>query len=391
MNALRYVSSGVLGSALLLAMASPAPAAVGSTVLGQGPPAVAGTAGTPTPNPLDVRQGGSILTSLDVRPGSGFPNRLLAPGNPPLTQQTADNLAGFFEWLLDAPLTQGQRQEIQEAAVEVWQRGDMETMANILGIVQAFGQVVQLGETQRMQVRQELQPALLAEARQHPGNDLSRWMLQVYDAAHVSIAPGTPPLTRQVAEAYAEVQHFLLGVVATGQARPIEQDFGPTGRDVWVQAIADDYPRYGPEYQRKLTEMPLFRAAIGEAWPALTAAEQTQLRNQWRPVVEAMLAETNCDTFASLARSDLVEPTDAHLARYGSCTAPAASPSTGSQARVEARPEDLRLTEDDVRLDVNPNAYTFLSNLQTTSHVGSMNMLSIMGGSPYRYTTVYRR
>lgn len=292
--------------------------------------------------------------------------------------------------MLDAPLTQGQRQEIEDATVAGWQRGDTETMGTILAVVRDFGQIAALGETQRIQVRQALQPALLDQARQQPDDELSAWMLGIYDAAHTPIAPGTPALTRQVAEAYAEVQYFLLSVVATGEGRRLDQNVGPAGRDVWTRAIDDDYPRYSAQ-QQQMAQMPLFRAAIREAWPALPDAERARLRDQWRPVVQGMLAEVSCGTFVALAQVDLVEPTEGNLRRFSGCRSPEAAAPAETRPLLQSKPEDVRLTQDDVRLDYNPNAYTFLSNLQTTSHVGTMNMISTMSGSPYRYTTTYKR
>ena len=38
------------------------------------------------------------------------------------------------------------------------------------------------------------------------------------------------------------------------------------------------------------------------------------------------------------------------------------------------------------RLVQQHNAYVSLSNAALTSHVGTMNMIAIMGGSPYRYS-----
>src|SRR5262245_49717463 len=61
-------------------------------------------------------------------------------------------------------------------------------------------------------------------------------------AAEESIlAPGNPPLTREVSDASAEVSIFMLKVVATGNAGATDLTLDRDILDVWADALGSDY------------------------------------------------------------------------------------------------------------------------------------------------------
>lgn len=60
----------------------------------------------------------------------------------------------------------------------------------------ASTQLAQSSETQRIQPRSQLQPQVLDQAK-NQSDQFSRWLLDIYDAAHTPIAEGDPPLTRR--------------------------------------------------------------------------------------------------------------------------------------------------------------------------------------------------
>lgn len=331
-------------------------------------------------DPLDIPQGGGIPVPTPVAAPSGD---VLAAGNPPLTRQTADHFVGFFIWLLDAPLTQTQRQDLQDAAVQTWRSGDSNGMSTINQTADAYQKLAQLSETQRIQLRDQLQPQLLDQARSQPNDEFSRWLLDVYTSAHAPIATGNPPLTRQVSDANAEVTYFLLKVVATGDGSIDGLKLDDSLLDNWAAGVAHDYPSYSADQQQMLTRMPLFRAAMAEGWPQLSADDRARLRDQWRPIAQNWLAATNCDAFTNLANGGLVEPTDPNKQRYAQCdpqtAAPAPAPQV-SRAQSQAAYEQAM-----AHLQASHNAYVGMSNALLTSHVATMNMITNFGDSPYHY------
>ena len=307
-SAIRTHSVSSLLALLLLLNAAPSAAA---QALGpsfeDGAPGTVLPASPPAVDPLDVPQGGGLPEPQPQTGPGTLPPGVLAAGNPPLTQHTADGFAGALMWLLDAPLTEGQRQDLQDTVVQTWTGGDQAGMSTVLQLAPVSDQLDQLSQAQRIALRNQVQPQFTAELRQ-AGDPFSRWMLGVYDSAHQPIAPGTPPLTREVSDANAEVMYFLLQVVASGDEDASGITLDTPVLDAWTGSLAAEYPSYSPEQQRALSQMPLFRAAVVEGWPSLPADQKAQLRDAWRPIAQGFLASASCQAFVGLARNGLVEP-----------------------------------------------------------------------------------
>jgi hypothetical protein len=331
-------------------------------------------------DPLDIPQGGGLPTPTPVAAPSAD---ILAAGNPPLTRLTVDHFVGFFMWVLDAPLTQTQRQDLEDAAVQTWRSGESTSVAAIVQMADAYQKLARLGETQRIQLRDQLQPQLLDQARSQPDDEFSRWLVDVYTSAHMPIASGTPPLTREVSDANAEVTYFVLKVVATGDGSIDGLKLDQSLLDNWAASVARDYPSYAADQQQMLARMPLFRAAMVEGWPQLSADDRARLRDQWRPIAQNWLSGTTCEAFINLADGNLVEPTDANKQRYAECNPDAAASAPApqvSRAQSQAAYEQAM-----AKLQASHNAYVGISNALLTSHVATMNMINNFGDSPYYY------
>ena len=227
--------------------------------------AIVGTAGAQTPGRVD-------------------PAAVLAPGDPALTEGMVDRLTGFFEWVLQAPVTAQQRTELRDMLVESWTQGNQADMAGMAEILDIEAQVAAHPPAERDLLREQIQPALLAELSKQPEDEGARWVLGVYQAAHVPVAAGNPPLTRQVSDAYAEVLAFMIGQVL-GNELSSSTEF----KDQFAQSLIADYPNYDAAAQANLAKMPLYWAAIRLAWPALPVEEQEAYRKQWAPGVTALL------------------------------------------------------------------------------------------------------
>jgi tetratricopeptide (TPR) repeat protein len=225
-----------------------------------------------------------VATAWAQTPAKDDPAAVLAPGDPALTEGMVDRLTAFLEWMLQAPVTAQQGTELRDNLVESWKKGDraeIDAMNEILGLET---QVAQHPPAERDLLREQLQPALLVELRKQPDDAGGRWALGVYEAAHVPIAAGHPPLTRQVSDAYAEVLAFVISQVL-GNEVPASTEF----KDQFAQSLVADYPNYDAAAQANLAKMPMYWAAIRLAWPALPADQQDAYREQWTPGVTALL------------------------------------------------------------------------------------------------------
>jgi hypothetical protein len=221
------------------------------------------------------------------------------------------------------------------------------------------------------------------------------------------LAPGNPPLTRQVTDALAETIVFVLQVVATGDTWDLEGADEASFKDAMAQGLAAAYSGMEPAAQQAMAQLPQLRTALREAWPGLAEAERDALRAELRPGVEAMLVGVDCQTFIGLAEADLVEDTLDNVARLLDCwneeiaqpappgQHPAAQPSQPSQpsqpnpvAQQAQQNEAYRRAQQGL-MDSH-NTYVSMTNMLTQNHAANMNAILTMGGSPYRYEVKYR-
>jgi hypothetical protein len=325
-------------------------------------------------------------------------------GNPPLTQQTVDSVTNFLEWVLDAPFTGAQRQEIKDTLVAEWQDADPTTLETIAQIISFQGELAKAGESQRLAARQTLQPILLSSAREDAGDPFSGVLLAAYEAAHTPIAAGNPPLTRQVSDAYAETMLFMLQVVSTGDVWTVDKAIDTSLKNGFAQELSAGYAGLGAQQQQILAQMPVLRAALREAWPTLSATERGQLRDQWRPIVQGMLSPLDCESFVALAGSDFVEGTQDNATRLRGCwndhpqLAPPeyrqvqqAQAQQAQQNAVQAQAQqNAAYLKAQQGLMNSHNTYIHMSNVLTQNHAANMNAILTMGGSNYRYEVKYR-
>ncbi|PYT96582.1 MAG: hypothetical protein DMG38_23225 [Acidobacteria bacterium] len=212
--------------------------------------------------------------------------QLLVSGNPPLTSQMVNKGIGLFEWLLDAQLTIEQRAQFRDSLVDSWKtsrRDDIDATVNVLNFQDQLGR--KTPEEQRL-LREVLREKYLDLMRQTPNDVLSRWVLNIYDSAHRPIADGNPPLTLQVADAYAEFVAFMVTECLHKKAFIANRHF----KDQLAQSLAAKYSSYSGEQQKQFSQIPLLWEALRFRWARLSEPERQTFRQQWIPAAQSLLA-----------------------------------------------------------------------------------------------------
>ncbi|NSW56228.1 MAG: hypothetical protein HPY44_09450 [Armatimonadetes bacterium] len=205
------------------------------------------------------------------------PPVVLAEGEPPLTDVMVSHFGNFLEWTLDATLTQQQRLEVRQSLLAAWQDKDAETITSTGDIVSLMEQLPTLSEADRKLLRESLSHELLSGARAAPQDPGNQWLLGIYDAAHVPLAQGNPPLTRQVTDALVEMVVFMVAE-ATGTEGLAAT---PEMRDEFAADLAAQWPALAPEEQAEASKLPIQWAALRVVWPTLDEEQKTQLRASW--------------------------------------------------------------------------------------------------------------
>lgn len=361
----------------------------------------------------------SILDRVSSAPLPDPREQVLVPGKSPLTAGMVDGFARFMEWVLDAPLTAGQRAEVQEMLVQGFRKGDPATINGTAQFLKLREQVFALPVEQRELLRARVQPELLQQWRAQREDPSAQWMLSVYDAAHKPLAPGKPALTRQVADAYAETLCFMVTEVS---GKPVQAD--AKYKSEFAASLAKLYGQWPAEQQEQLQQLPLLWAALRAGWPQMPEADRAKLREQWKGVLAQIFPPSKEQAELDALGKELA-PFEARLRSGGKLTPAELRQAAGTMRRMSAvltaqgdagqaqtwsgiaakleaqataasqpaagRPAPPANSQEAyaramAALQSQHSAYVGMSNALTINHVGSMNAIAIMGNSPYRYS-----
>jgi hypothetical protein len=142
-------------------------------------------------------------------------DRLLVPGNPPLTAAGVAVAAQFYEWALDVRLSEAQYRDFERLLADRWkQSGDGgAAKAEILKTKERWAEIVGMRVSARGEIQPRVQDSLLTRLRGSArGDDAARWLLARYAEGHQVLASGNPPLTKALADRMADYWEWVLGI-----------------------------------------------------------------------------------------------------------------------------------------------------------------------------------
>jgi hypothetical protein len=210
---------------------------------------------------------------------------VLVPGNPPLTEEMIGRFGEYFEWAFDVRLTNDQCNVLRKYSVDIWKKQTKSDMDAIVNVVQLQIELSKADRKQLAVVRANYEPQVLDAMRKQPNEPMAVWALAVYESSHKILAPGTPPLTRQISDAFVEALFFMLGEVQG------KRDEVPDVRmkNDWAAALTSSYPRMPDALKQQIAGMPLFIAQMRLNWPTLPEREKAKYRSTWAEAVKMLL------------------------------------------------------------------------------------------------------
>jgi hypothetical protein len=283
---------------------------------------------------------------------------------------------------------------VQAALVLAWSADDRETMDTIQQITDLHAQVAQMNEAERVLLREQLQPAFLDELRHSPDDPAAQWVLRIYDNAHTPLAEGSPPLTRQMSDAYLELLVFTLSDSAGQPYVEPEQEL----KDAWAQALAADYGSLDPDMQQALGQMPSYWAAVRLVWPTLSDDEKAQLRTEWLPLAAGMVGGGDAQAATAEPVGDVADEPQADTAdQSGTDSTDQAQPEQPTQDQQFAEPPaDTQAATQPAspssdywqayqKLQQERQTTAMVSNMLAMQHDTSMSVINNIGSSNYTY------
>ncbi len=109
------------------------------------------------------------------------PGAVLAEGRPPLTVETVEEVAAFFEWLFESPFTAAQRRELERVLVATWRADDRKEIEAAGQFREFNSKLKNVPEGKVAELRAAVLPEVLKSARSE-ATDFSRLLLGVYES-----------------------------------------------------------------------------------------------------------------------------------------------------------------------------------------------------------------
>lgn len=287
----------------------------------------------------------------------------LVAGKPPLTQHTVYRVHDFLEWVLDVPLTEDQKEHIQAELVRSWNADNRSEIDGCAELLKVYDQVNQLDAAKRDFARQAIQAEAL-KAWRAGKDDIDRYLVAIYDAAHKPLAAGDPPLTRQVTDSVAELMYFMASEVDGGGTVTPTQEV----KDRFAEQVAQTWAAASPETRKQTAAMPLVWAGVRAAWPELSADQRKALVAQFAGVEQVKQLAAQFGKMRQEAQAQAQAQ-----ARGG------AAATAGTAGKTETPLELMR------RVQQQHENYMMMSNMLYTSHQTKMAIIYNMGnGYEYR-------
>ena len=382
-----------------------------------------------------LEQPASVLDRISSSPlPDPQQERILVPGQPPLTEAMVRRYTDVIGWVFDVHFTHAQRDKMRGFVTGYWKSANQDEIQGVLSFLELEAQMAGKSAAEREFVRLKILPDVLQQARKEEKQDAEvAWVLSLYRQAHPPLAAGDPPLTRAVCNAFAEVAAFMV-TEAGGNALPVTSEF----KDSVAATLARDWNKRPASARAQIVQMPLLWATLRAGWPQMPEADKVQLRQQWRTQLAALVPRTReqvaaekavprlqaliqkaksagplspgemkaaagyADTVVVALKQQGGEQATAMAAQYAEMAkrlrTMAAAASTPRQVARSPRPASAlstsrRLSSNEAyaramqQLQSRHNAYVLLSNMNTIRHVGNMNVIATIGNSPYRWST----
>ncbi len=203
-------------------------------------------------------------------------DEILVPGDPPLTRSMTTRVVAWIEWILDVRLPLEVRRMVEAGCISDWREGRQGEIAGHLQVLQFQEALEPQNQETRDAIREEHQPAIVAALRAQAQDPTAAALITLYDQANAPIAPGSPPLTREMASCYLDLIGFLASLHSTEEWQPLPEPH----RSYHVQVLAAQYAALPPAQHAWFGELPRSWTSLRAAWRNAPPESRAQLRNQ---------------------------------------------------------------------------------------------------------------
>ena len=204
--------------------------------------------------------------------------QILADGDPPLTQQMANDYMHFMQWALRTPLTLTQEATVQRFLVDNWKAGNQAEIARTQNILALRERIGKMGLKDNQWAAYEMGQNAIHNWKASPTMEMAVWGMDLFNSSHKALIAGDPPLTKQMELAYEELGYFMMNVVDS--AGPIKID--AVERSQLADTLASVWPNLTADQKSNFALLPKIWVQIRESWPTMDDATKASLKTLWK-------------------------------------------------------------------------------------------------------------
>jgi hypothetical protein len=210
--------------------------------------------------------------------GFSFGGGFGSTGQPQLNETIIRDNIAFFEFALGVKFTSAQQSEFRRHLQNLWNSGRPETIQNVSGASNLLQQLQGMPPAERAAVLLIARPEMLANNQKlaRAGNPDSKWLMDIFFAAHPMLAPGVVPLTRETVDGLIEAERFLQRILHGKNVPPPSA----TQKAKIYKSVAADWGRQSPEKQMALAKRAGEIAMVKAKWAKMDETERLMMRVQ---------------------------------------------------------------------------------------------------------------
>jgi hypothetical protein len=232
-----------------------------------------------------------LLGGLNLAIGA---DKVLVPGDPPLTQEVVDLYQQMWEWYCELRLTPEQRGRHTQLFISEWKKQDRTTCQKLLASYRAaesrWRDALKMKETEQGRKRAQDRERWMGRLRKSTGPS-DRLLVSVFDAAYKPggsknpiIVDGDPPLTQVMLDLETAAVELILDLQFTDEQR---REFRTILIDAWKESDPDEKRKWTRStetwaalptwsaYRRTLQRA--LKSAVREGWSKGTSAGERWL------------------------------------------------------------------------------------------------------------------
>lgn len=190
--------------------------------------------------------------------GDAIPEDILVVGPPHLAVNMVESVCAFYAWALDLSLPEQVTELIKENMIDAWKSSNTADTQGFEQFMKWMQELENMEQGARDNLRKNMHQQFVESLRTSKANPISAALLQLYESEKAPIAPGNPPLTKEIADASLELINYQYLVAQSWRMTEVTTEH----KVVWRQMLGSVWNNSTAEWKSFYIAAPLTWARI---------------------------------------------------------------------------------------------------------------------------------